>query len=411
MKLFRMKTTLTCVIIIAAAVICLVLLSGCHGFGGHSDGADTSAQYGAQTSFEGDPHEACVMFVNVGKADCAIVTVDGHTWLVDTGAEQSFINVFAALDTLGVESIDGIIATHEHHDHVGGLEALSQKYEITKVVTPEYLLSRKTIDETVKDIGAENVKVRAGSSVEITEGVFFEILAPERLLAGDDNDNSIVAKLTVNGRSFLFTGDMQTEESAQLIKTAGAAKCDVLKVPNHGNPDGTSAAFAEAASPLISVFSTDTSVDKDSANAKVKARLSSSEQYITQDHELGLLLTVSDKGEISISSPARHEALSGLELSEASKADQTFKVKNTSGQAMDISGWFVYSSKGYEAFVFPAGAVIEAGGELTVACKNSEKVYSANYIWNVKKAWADQKDDSAVLCDPWGNEVSSIESN
>ena len=39
---------------------------------------DNSGKYGAPKEFEGEPHEASVMFVNVGKADCAIVKVDGR---------------------------------------------------------------------------------------------------------------------------------------------------------------------------------------------------------------------------------------------------------------------------------------------------------------------------------------------
>ena len=400
--------------LLAAVLACLTLFAavcgafcGCDG-GDPTETADNSALYGAPVEFEGEPHSLSVFFVNVGKADCAAVLIDGRCWLIDVGTEESFPAIYAALTELEVNEIEGVILTHEHSDHIGGLEAVSARCEIGRVYCPEFLITRAEIDAVVYDESLTLQTVKAGDSIEAAPGAAFEVLAPSHLLEGDGNDNSMVLKLTVNGRSFLFTGDMQTAEDRELVASGADLSCDVLKVPNHGNPDSTSAEFAEAASPLISVISTDTSVDHHSANARVRARLSSSEIYITQNYSMGVLVNVSEKGEISLSFPEKPQAASGAELVLASKANQTFVVRPTGGE-VDLTGWFVYSTKGYEVFNFPAGTKLSS--DLLVACRKSAQVSEADLVWDKKKVWADTKADNAVLCDPYGNEVSRIESN
>lgn len=355
-------------------------------------------------SFEGEAHSVKVMFVNVGKADAAIVSVDGGVWLIDTGTEESFPNLFAALKLIGADSIDGVILTHGHSDHTGGLKPISEVFAVKRVLFPSLLNDRVKVENLVLSLNLAGEYLRAGDSVEIAGGVYFDVIGPTEQDADDDNDNSLVVKLTVNGRSFLFTGDMQFNEDGRILASGADVSCDVLKVPNHGNPDALSEAFAKAAKPLAAVISTDTSVDRDSANELVLRKLATAEKYLTQEHPLGILMTVEENGAVSVSFPTLPEAASGAELAEVSIKGQYFVVRNTSAGDIDLSGWAVYSTRGFEVFAFPDGAALRAGETFTVACRKSS--VNADYIWNVKKAWAENKADYAVLLDKNGCEVS-----
>lgn len=387
------------VLIILLAAVLAAVSAGCT-----VDPVPAKRNYAEPVAFDGAPHTVGVMFVNVGKADAAIVSIDGRVWVIDTGTDASFPKLFAALKLMGAESIDGVMITHGHSDHIGGLEALSGAFPIGRVMFPSLLLDRVKVENKVLSLGLSGEYLRVGDKVGIADGVFFEVLAPTVQDPDDDNDNSLVLRLAVNGRTFLFTGDMQLSEDERLLASGADVLCDVLKVPNHGNPDALGEAFANAANPLIAVISTDTSVDTDSANELVMRKLASAEKYLTQDRPLGVLLNVSDKGVISVSFPDYPERMTGAELTVVSKEGQYFTVKNTTDDYLDLSGWIVFSTRGGEVFVFPDGSVLKAGASFTVACKKSD--VPADCIWDVKKAWANSKDDFAVLLDRNGCEAA-----
>ncbi|MEZ4628589.1 MAG: hypothetical protein R2912_11075 [Eubacteriales bacterium] len=56
------------------------------------------------------------------------------------------------------------------------------------------------------------------------------------------------------------------------------------------------------------MISTNTSVDKDSANPRVYAALPDAQIFVTQDFPIGVLLTLDGSGEIALGNPAREPA-------------------------------------------------------------------------------------------------------
>ena len=107
-------------------------------------------------------------------------------------------------------------------------------------------------------------------------------------------------KLMINGRTLLFTGDMQFAEEQTLMDAGVDLSADILKVGNHGNKDATSDEFAQAVSPEYSIISTDTTVDTNSASKRVRKALSESTIYVTEEYEGGITFTILENGDINI---------------------------------------------------------------------------------------------------------------
>lgn len=60
---------------------------------------------------------------------------------------------------------------------------------------------------------------------------------------------------------------------------------------------------------------------------------------------------------------------------------------------MDLSGWYLFSEKGKEIFVFPQGAALDPGASCTVTTLTSES--SGDYQWPDTRVWHEDKPDAA----------------
>lgn len=250
-------------------------------------------------------HEVSVVYINAGHADSMLVKIDGHSYLIDTGLKSSVSHIEAVIDKYSVEKIEGIFLTHTHKDHIGGLKKIVDKYNIGILYAAEISMNdndeSNAIEKKAEKIGVSLSHLTLGDKVLLADDVYFEVLGPIVYNDSDDNDNSLVLRLFVNGRAFLFTGDMQFAEEQTLLNYGIDVSADILKVGNHGNPDATSERFAKAVSPEIAVFTTDRTEDKDSANETVQSYFENAEIFVTEDYDLGILVEVDENGEIHVS--------------------------------------------------------------------------------------------------------------
>ncbi len=311
-----------------------------------------------------------VLFVNVGKADAAILRFGDTTVLIDTGSAQSVPQLIAGLNALNVTNIGAVFITHSHSDHIGGIDALAANYDIPIVYSPYYSEQDKDgkgkIVKRLEKLGLQHAELQAGDTVSVADDVSFTVLGPLRLNEQDDNDNSLVLRFSFGGNTFLFAGDMQFAEEQDIAASGADLTADVLKVGNHGNPDATGEDFAALVSPCIAVISTDTAADTDSANPRVFAALSMADIYITQDFPLGVLLTPDASGALAVSSPAQDAALPDVIVSGIDTKQQTVTLVNSGASPADLSGCVLFSVRSDAALRFPEGTILGAGETLTI---------------------------------------------
>ncbi|NLK67897.1 MAG: MBL fold metallo-hydrolase [Clostridiaceae bacterium] len=239
-----------------------------------------------------------------------ITTPDGVNMLIDAGIKDAGEQVIGYLKKLGIEKLEYVVASHFHSDHIGGLIAVINEFDIGEVMVNEmpYKSSlKKKLDEA---ISAKNLNVqflKAGDTFSVTEDVIVEVINPEPEIVIPEgvipeqsndfvNNHSTVMRMTYKNNSFLFTGDIYDQCEKELVeKYSDKLKVDVLKVPHHGSDTSSSNEFISAVSPSVSVITSNASFSMDRYK---KYRNQGSDVYITGID--GNVLVLSDGEEISV---------------------------------------------------------------------------------------------------------------
>ena len=239
------------------------------------------------------------LFINVRKADAALITLGDARYLVDTGHKNSYEQLARVLDAYGVSHLNGIILTHTDKDHVGGLKKLL-KGGVTadRLYAGTFHTEKSTEDHPVYEAsekyGVPLTWLSAGDRIDAGGDCVFEVLGPVRHDPAKENNNSLVLRLVTPEGDMLLAGDMEEPEEADLLNAGVIRPAPVLKVGNHGEGDATSKLFAMAVRPQWAIISTNTEDEPDTPDPKTIKLLTEAGATIavTQDAEVGILVTL-----------------------------------------------------------------------------------------------------------------------
>ena len=348
--------------------------------------------------------EAVYLFAaNVGKGDALILRCGDWVGLIDTGKTWARGRVLSALDAMGAEAPDAVFLTHTDDDHVGGLEWLAGERAVGAWYASAMYTGVKEGKHPVTKAVGEGVRwLRRGDEVPLGDsGAVLKVLAPASLFEDKDDNNSLVMLLESPQGRILLAGDMELPEEAELLSQGDDLSCAALKVPNHGDDDTTSAAFAGACAAQIAVVSTDSQEKPGTPDPGVVRRLEAagSRVVVTEDSGLGILVTLKNGAATAEAVDFPHPAASGLSIAEVDASDDTVTLKNTSDSPVGLDGCYLYSDKGDELYVF-AGASLDPGQTLTVGTNTTEGDY--DLLWDDKKVINRKKTDTICLYDDCG---------
>lgn len=204
-----------------------------------------------------------ISFLDVGQGDAVLISRGTQQVLVDGGPSPQAINLILGNKMpFWDRTIDLLILTHPHGDHVTGLVEVLDRYRVRQALYPELDFESDIYQEWLSLIREMDIKctpARSGQLIDMGKGAVLEVLNPqETMLTGtrsDIDNNSVVLRLSINNISFLLTADIMQEAELELITRRANLSSTVLKVAHNGSDTSTSDGFLAVVNPQVAVIS------------------------------------------------------------------------------------------------------------------------------------------------------------
>lgn len=247
-----------------------------------------------------------VVFLDVGKADAAVLLTEHSVVVIDTGKNKTGEDLVDFLRSRDVSHIDVMIITHFDKDHVGGADKVLEAFSVGTVYECAWEKDSKQVRQYRDALESQGIQpvVLAEDVAFAIDGAQYAVDAAQYSYTGENasNDMSLVVRVEYGQTSFLFAADAENDRLFELLEEGDLAS-DVLKVPHHGGYEALSSAFFQAVSPEYAVITSDAENPEDETVVHILSSLGAT-VYLTR---LGSVTMVSDGENLDVSQAAFSE--------------------------------------------------------------------------------------------------------
>jgi beta-lactamase superfamily II metal-dependent hydrolase len=316
-----------------------------------------------------------ISFLDVGQGDSELLQFNGKSMLIDGSTQDMGSRVECYLKERGVSSLDLVVATHPHEDHIGGLLTVLNDFPVRQILDSGEVHTSPTFESYLNLIDRKNISFEVaerGQTINLDPDLEIEVLSPSATHFPDDlNQNSVVLKVNYENVSFLFAGDAGTEAENSLLSSGYDLDADVLKVGHHGSSSASSTAFLNAVTPFASVIEVGAGNDYGHPTQRTLNALKRTGSAIYRTDLDGNIVVTTDgesitvtTGRSSCSSTAPSSTSSAIAPTSTQPATATAAVQVTSSSVP-----FVGSSKGkkYHYLTCSGAKSIKSGNLVTFA--------------------------------------------
>ena len=220
-----------------------------------------------------------VIFCEVGQGDAVLIVKGDFQMVVDGGPSGGKL-----LSCLGNHlpfwdrRIEVVVNTHPQKDHLGGLDELLERFEVSKLVingvfgggseaeSLRKLVIEKEVEmilpkeEDVLKVGNLRLDIlwpeeRVGSELAWIDFTGLDFVGEKVLGRNTDvNEVSVVGLLRYGEFKVLLTGDIGEDEEEKLLRRGSLVDVDVLKVAHHGSRYSSGKRLLDKVKPEVAVI-------------------------------------------------------------------------------------------------------------------------------------------------------------
>ncbi len=210
-----------------------------------------------------DGKSVLVRFFDVGQGDSALITgPSGQQILIDGGPDLRTLEDLGTSMPFFDRSIDLLILSHPHLDHVASFPQILRRYKIGQVLISGAQYSNGPYEEFLTLLKQEHIPVilpERGKELDLGDHMLVDILWPPPTYFGQPvkkiHDTNVVVKVRYGEDSVLFVGDLEVAGENRFLADKIDVSATVLKVGHHGSRTSTSSGFLLAVDPQLAVVS------------------------------------------------------------------------------------------------------------------------------------------------------------
>lgn len=233
--------------------------------------AGSAIESGEETTVLTD--HLAIDFLDIGQGDATFITFpNGEQMLIDCGKDGRVLSALGRVMPFYDHSIDYLVVTHPDLDHYGGCTDVVDRFDVKHVVwsglskpgeapweyfeqafQKEVSAERETIIDTFTEWDIASAII---SFLYPTHAITENASVPGVDKKTNDNDASIIIKLSFGNQDVLLTGDAEAALEMFLVDTYGEElDVELLKVGHHGSGSSSLEEFLHVVTPDIAVIS------------------------------------------------------------------------------------------------------------------------------------------------------------
>jgi competence protein ComEC len=256
-----------------------------------------------------------IIVLDVGQGDSILLEGDrGGRILIDGGPDPNVLT--ADLDRYiptWDRRLDAIVLTHPHDDHVAGLVAVVERYQVGQAFESGWSVDTSAYRAWKSALASRGIaaqRLSTGETLQLDDAQLHVLWPDDGTTrpsymdqnATDNrktNDASVVLLGEYEGRRFLLTGDAEDDVDPILL-SRGLPTVDMLKVAHHGSATASSDVLLATLQPGVAVVSVGANNLYGHPNGATIARLQTHSSQVLRTDQNGTVETTLDRTAVTV---------------------------------------------------------------------------------------------------------------
>lgn len=211
-----------------------------------------------------------ITLIDIGQGDATLIqSPSGRTMLFDGGKNgRGSSIVIPFLQSVGVDTLDYMVASHYHEDHIGGLDEVFNAIPVREAVYDRgWSYTTLTYSSYANTVASKRQVIEPGQVIDMGEGVTVTCVAvnandqisPPFNDSSEENEYDVCLLVQYGGFDYFQAGDLPGGQLGyEDIETSVAplvGDVDVYHVSHHGSLSSSNPAFMQAVQAEVSVIS------------------------------------------------------------------------------------------------------------------------------------------------------------